>query len=284
MPSGDEHAMQMSFDPRHYWETRLAGQDGLQGVGYTALGRPYNEWLYRLRRRVFLRQMRSCGIDFAAAEVLDIGSGTGFYVDRWAELGVRNITGVDLTAVAVTRLTRRYPAYRFHRADVGGDFTSLGLGRFDAISCMDVLFHVVDDEAYRRAIRNIGAALKPGGIAVLSNFFVHGATSRPTSHVVCRSLETEEKTLTEAGLEILDRRPMFVLMNSPMDSASPLVQLFWAVLERTVSRVPAAGRFVGGAMYPLECVLVSVCGESPAAEIMLCRKPLRNGSFPSKRV
>lgn len=261
------------FDARAYWEGRLARHFDIRGAGYIDLGRPYNEWLYRLRQRVFGRLVRSCGTDFASAEVLDLGCGTGFYVDCWAKLGVRKITGVDLTATAVTRLAERYPQYRFYRADVGEDLAWLGPGRFDAVSCMDVLFHVVDDAAYARALQNIRALLKPGGIALLSNHFVHGKARRPTPHVVCRPLVVEMAALHEAGLEVLARRPMFVLMNAPVDSDNRLLWSLWRMLERAVSRRPAVGFWAGGALYPLERVLVRLCRESPTTEILLCRRP-----------
>src|SRR5215217_7388946 len=109
------------FDARAYWERRLSEQFTLDGVGYAGLGRSFNAWMYRVRRRVFLQTVKPLLNDPAATDVLDIGSGTGFYVDRWHELGVRSLTGSDLTDTAMARLTDRYPGDRFVRFDAGGD-------------------------------------------------------------------------------------------------------------------------------------------------------------------
>ncbi len=53
---------------------------------------------------------------------------------------------------------------------------------------MDVLFHIVDDEGYARAIRNLAALLAPGGLLVLTENFLHRDTGR-ARHEVDRSLE-----------------------------------------------------------------------------------------------
>ena len=84
------------FDAKQYGERRLTATPGLKGVGFTSLGKQYNRWLYRTRKHVFIRQVRGLGLDLSAQRVLDIGSGTGFYLDLWRGLGVKELTGSDL--------------------------------------------------------------------------------------------------------------------------------------------------------------------------------------------
>src|SRR5215212_2275578 len=93
-----------SFDARDYWEQRLTRDYSLSGVGYAGLGEPFNSWMYRVRRKVFRREMRRRLRAPGTIDVLDIGSGTGFYVGLWQELGVRSVTGSDLTEKAVGEL------------------------------------------------------------------------------------------------------------------------------------------------------------------------------------
>jgi ribosomal protein L11 methylase PrmA len=45
--------------------------------------------------------MKSMHIDFKNTDILDIGSGTGFYVGLWKELSVRSVVGTDITNIAV---------------------------------------------------------------------------------------------------------------------------------------------------------------------------------------
>ena len=62
--------------------------------------------------------------DFSNIEVLDIGCGTGFYVNLWRnKLGAKRIAGVDITNIAVDNLKRKYPgeAEEFCQADISSD-------------------------------------------------------------------------------------------------------------------------------------------------------------------
>jgi SAM-dependent methyltransferase len=259
------------FDPRAYWENRLEKAYGLHGVGYLGLGRHYNDWLYKVRRVVFLRRMRALGRDFREAAILDIGSGTGFYIERWLELGARKIVGIDLTEVAVSNLRGRYPDLRFHRLDITGDLQALGGEPFDVVSAFDVLFHVVEDAAYERALGQVAALLKPGGLFVWSENFLHGPTQRGVHHV-SRSQAEIESILSASRLRVVERRPMFYLMNAPVDTESRFLKTFWARLTGLLERGELAGCAIGGLLYPLELALTRFAREGPGTEMMICEK------------
>ena len=100
--------MSGEFKVRDYWESRLKQDYSLQGVGYQRLGKQYNKWMYRLRAHVFQRVARGLGVDWSTARVLDVGSGTGFYVEQWHKLGVPKVVGLDITEVAVHELRRSF--------------------------------------------------------------------------------------------------------------------------------------------------------------------------------
>jgi 2-polyprenyl-3-methyl-5-hydroxy-6-metoxy-1,4-benzoquinol methylase len=268
------------FDTRDYWEQRLERNYGLEGVGFLRLGKGYNTWLYRLRRSVFLRRMRATGMDFTGAEVLDVGSGTGFYVERWRELGARKVVGLDLTTVATEQLRRRFPADEFHLVDIGSGDLSEDAGplagrQFDAASCFDVLFHIIDEQHFETAIENIAALVRPGGLFALSDYFVHPKAmerSIRAPHRVSRSLDRFQDVLKRNGFEVLERRPVFFLMNEPVDSRSWLAKARWFVIAGPVAVRNALGTPIGAILYPLEWLLVTVCKESPTTEMMICRK------------
>lgn len=263
------------FDARDYWESRLRQSFSLQGVGYHRLGRRYNEWMYRVRARVFARVAGSLGVDWARARVLDVGSGTGFYVEQWHALGVPTVVGTDLTSVAVTRLKERFPGDDFFELDIGaeqaGGRAGGQAGRFTAVSAMDVLFHIVDDEAYARAFRNIASFLEPGGWFLWSDNFLHHATER-VAHQASRSLAESEQRVREAGFEIVRRIPMFVLMNYPADTTSRLARWAWTAMVAPAAVAEPIGWAIGALLAPLDTWLTGVRQESPTTEIMVCRK------------
>jgi SAM-dependent methyltransferase len=269
------------FDNRKYWEARLRKHYSLAGVGYLGLGRRFNEWMYRVRGEVFDRVVqglrpgsgeRSAVSGWSDAEVLDVGAGTGFYVDRWQKLGAR-VTGLDLTEVAVEELSRCFPSARFVRADIGRELDGVPLapGSFDAVSAFDVLFHIVDDAEYARAFSNIASMLKPGGWFLWSDNFLRHPTERST-HQVSRTLAESTRCVEAAGFEVVDRVPMFVLMNYPADTTSTLARWAWKVMVAPVVVAELFGWVLGALLYPFERALVRAKRESPSTELMICRK------------
>ncbi len=257
-------------DPRAYWEHRLGADYGLGGVGYIGLGEGFNRWGYRARRHVFLRTMRR--LVAPGARVLDLGSGTGFYLERWRELGVNSIVGSDITEVAARELAARHPRVEVVRFDAGDETLPWKEGSFDAISAMDVLFHIVDDERFRRALHNAGRLLRPGGVLVFSDLFVHAEPWR-APHQAIRTLTEIVAAVQAADLAVELRRPMLVLLNAPVDSRSRALRVVWATLRRAALRSEALGTAAGAMLYPLEVALASTLREGPSTEIMVCRRP-----------
>jgi SAM-dependent methyltransferase len=258
---------------RAYWESRLAERFSLEGVGYVGLGGPFNVWMYRVRRAVVRRRARRLLAGRAGPRVLDVGSGTGFYLDLWRELGATSVTGSDITETAVERLRARSPGSEVVRFDVGGEDVPLPPAGFDVVSAFDVLFHIVDDRAYARALRNIHQLLTPGGLLLFTDNFVHGRPAR-TATQASRTLEDVEAAVAEAGLEILERRPVMVLMNGPVDSRSRLLRMWWSALSAAARRSDRLGWLAGAVLFPLELALASVLRESPTTEMMVCRRPV----------
>jgi SAM-dependent methyltransferase len=259
------------FDPRAYWEARLERSFGPDSVGFLGLGRRYNAWMYRVRGHVFRRTVRRLGLDLARAEVLDVGSGTGFYVREWQSLGAAKVVASDLTEAATRGLAERFPAVEVHRLDVGEGPGPLAGRQFDAISAFDVLYHLFDDDRYAEAFRTIASLLRPGGAFLFSENMLHGESLR-VQHQVSRSLETVVQVGREAGFEFVARRPQFFLMNNPVDRPPAALVRGWRLLERVVRRGEPFGFAAGALLYPAELALVSLAHESPTTEVVVCRR------------
>ena len=261
---------QTTFDARNYWETRLAQASGLEGVGYIGLGQAFNEWMYRVRAVVFKRVVRP--LLPKDAKVLDVGSGTGVYLRLWQNLGAARISGSDITDTAVGRLKeqRDLKGIDLFRMDISAGDARLD-GSYDMASCMDVLFHIVDDAKLAKALRNFHQALKPGGTLIISDNFLHHQEGSE-KHFVVRSLAQYEAALRSAGFEPMVRRPMFHLLNRPMDSRSSLLWRWWALVERTCRASYTVGGILAMVVFPIELLAVGLRKEGVSTEIMVCRR------------
>src|SRR4051794_2872791 len=122
--------------------------------------------MYRALEHATQRLLHDHGLDHAAGRVLDVGSGSGIWIEFWRRLGAREIVGLDLTEVAVDALRGWYPDARFEQADAGGDALPVD-GPFDIVSAMSVLLHITDDQRFRRAFANLADSLRPGGHLLL---------------------------------------------------------------------------------------------------------------------
>jgi SAM-dependent methyltransferase len=259
------------FDAKAFWEDRLARDFNLQGVGYRALGLGYNEWLYRVRARVFRRMAKKIRSELPGARVLDVGSGTGFYLQQWLRFGVGSVVGSDITDVACMRLREAFPRVQIELLDIGSPLETFGPADFDVVSAFDVLFHILDDGRYQQALDNIATLLRPGGYFFYSDNFLRTGEHR-ANHQVSRLRSDIEKALQISGLNIIERRPMFVLMNAPVDTQSARLKAFWQRLEEHVKKSEKNSRRTGASLYPIELVLTKFLHEGPSTEVVLCKK------------
>lgn len=256
------------FDPGKYWETRLKERFDLSGVGSIDLSPQYNAWLYRLRKHFFRRHIAPRVSRENIQSVLDIGSGTGFYVERWLEAGVTSVTGLDITETSVTRLSEKFGEAQFIRDDIGLAGSPLPL--VDAVSAFDVLFHIIDDGNFECAIRRIAQALRPGGLFVLSDVFQRYVEFRSV-HQAGRTLDQVETALKDAGFVIECRRPVFVTMVDPTDTCRAIWRTLW---QRTISLAqrPGPSNVLGATLYSLDLLLCEMVKEGPSIEVMFCRR------------
>jgi SAM-dependent methyltransferase len=299
MPEAEKPA----YEPGRYWNERLQKDFSLAGAGHTGVGLSFNRWAYRVRRRVLLRVLREQGLAVRGARVLELGFGTGFYLDLWREEGVAHVTGFDIASVAVQAARERWecgtgaPAgapyrtagaavphgrsgWRLEEADIGKPLP-LGdsAGTFDLATAFDVLFHLVDDAAWNGALDNLAAGLKPGGHAVVFDKFQR--TESAVSHVKRRTLAAYQEALAARGFEVAAVRPIFFFMNSPTDLtglSKPLWKLAWSLakLPYKAGRVVGLGEVLGGAagaaLYVPELALGRIFSSGPSTKVLVARK------------
>ena len=238
----------MTYQPREFWQERLAGHFDLRGSGETALSLAYNRACYRLRAEVLTRALRDHDFDPRGKTVLDVGCGTGFFTAWYLDRGA-SVTGMDIAPISVETLRSRHPQARFILADVGERPIE---GRFSLVNAMDVLYHITEDASWETAVTHLAGAVEVGGLLVVSDTF--SEMDRLAEHNRMRPLVRYRALLNAAGLQMAGLYPTHVLLNRDL---GPL---------RFLNRAP-------GFLLALDRALLALgVGLSPSNKILVARR------------
>lgn len=270
-----------AFQPREYWSDLVSGDGSLANVGHRALGE-YNRYAYPLRLEALTRVL--AGIAPDAPRVFDAGFGEGVYLNYWQHQGASAVSGLDFSARAVESAQARHPGFQLRQGDLSSSQDLAGLGKFDVVHAVDVLYHIVDDFKWAAAIGNLVSLVDTNGVFVCSDKFPANGHYQPMQHVRRRSLDLYRQVLSVHGFEVVRRNPVFVLMDDPIRCGShpmlgSLSHLQWKVLTKLVRMATVSpalhglvANIVAHLQLPAERVLLRLLKESPNLEIIVARR------------
>lgn len=276
--------MSKKYVPADYWR-KLHDRQDLSAVGQSALPADVNSWIYRSIERNLRRFARRHGLaDGRTRHMLEVGVGTGYWIDLWEGLGWR-VDGCDLVPAAVERLQQQRPADRFWQADVSDERGVLapsgGIAEdsYDLVTVTSVLLHVTRPKAFRQALANVAAAVAPGGSLLLVEPVLMTTNRQPpfdpAKHSRMRVLRSYAEPLREAGLELVSVEATTVLAANPLEARSPrrlaAYHWWWRQLTRVRER-PRLSRVLGPVLYAGDQVLMRT-GEAPTSKVLLFRRP-----------
>jgi SAM-dependent methyltransferase len=235
--------------------------------------------MYRSTSHAVAYALKAAGAGGTPGRVLDVGSGTGFWIDFWRRRGATEITGVDLTSTSVERLRRRWPEYDFLQADIGDTGAGLPEGQ-DTVSAMSVLLHIVDDARFRQAFANLAATLRPGGTLVLVEaVVVHRWWGPPFGEEAssrARPLSDYRAALEAAGLELQILRPATVLLANVGDTRSAatfrMLSVYWNILTRIVGPRERLGAAAGTVLGGADLLAIHAARTGPSAKVLVARR------------
>ena len=274
----------VEYKPGEYWRG-LHRRTDLSAVGQSGLPGDLNTWIYKsIRRnlRTFARRHKLS--PNGPARMLEVGVGSGFWVDFWQRLGWQ-VDGCDLVPDAVERLREVHPSARFWVADVSstdgilGASDGLAADGYDLVTATSVLLHVTEDAAFEQALVNVAGAVRPGGHLLLVEPALtikkKQAPFDPAKHSRARVLRSYEEPLQRLGMELVDVAPTTVLAANPLEAGGPrrrrAYRKWWARVSQAKEH-PRRVRWLGPTMYALDWVLMRT-GEAPTSKILLFRRP-----------
>jgi 2-polyprenyl-3-methyl-5-hydroxy-6-metoxy-1,4-benzoquinol methylase len=260
----------MNFAPKQYWEERLKKHCDLEGVGCEGRSVTLNQFLYRAKTRTMNRALNKLHLALSSSNLrmLDIGTGTGFWIDYFLPKGIKSITAVDIAPAAVKFLKEKYcrlETMNFVCADAGGDEFFEGIrSMFGLVIAMDVLYHIIESEKFYATIRNIARLLEPGGYLFLTDILSSSKKlMSPQQHVHWRSLTAYKRELEKNSLDIVYLAPVYTLLQSPVDAdgvfSRLLNLLYYQITCRLTSKTASTPLIVQkaylGALYSLDSIM-----------------------------
>jgi 2-polyprenyl-3-methyl-5-hydroxy-6-metoxy-1,4-benzoquinol methylase len=195
--SGDVFSPSQS---REYWDTRHREVDDLRSGGSLADDRAATAMLYAVRRARLIEAIGADSDPGIPRRLLDAGCGKGYFSRSLTEFGHR-VDGIDTSTTAIRECRRRA---------LGSDSYAVSSLRswrppclYDAVVCIDVMFHLMDDDEWLTSLRNLAALLRLGGLLVVSD---HDAWEDRVwdNYQKTRSRSRYEAVLHEQGLEVVD--------------------------------------------------------------------------------
>ncbi len=173
------------------------------------------------RERLLEPRAEHLGLDPRQATIFECAFGTGFYLAYWRRRDCRTVMGVDLSPATVANNRRRFPEYDLRADDVArlaawADWGDLQR-RFNLVTAIDVVYHIVDEEPVERALSNLADLVAAGGILLVTEKFPAGDSAvREQRHVVRRPLGWYRRLLGARGLVLERTRPVFCCMDPPI--------------------------------------------------------------------
>ncbi len=185
-------------DPIRFWDKRHDDLDAWQSGGDRGISSAENYEFYAFRfGRIIELVRRHSGID-RGQHILDAGCGRG-HMTSWLTQCGHVATGVDSSANAVDWATKNYGPH-FEVSSLDG-YRPRQL--FDVVLCLDVLFHILDDDVWNASLASLTRAARAESTLiitdalraerfVLGNYSVHRALGEYDAPLAARGFQRVE--------------------------------------------------------------------------------------------
>lgn len=187
-------------DPVGYWDRRHRTTDEWRSGGDRGVDVQRNRAFYAHRLGLLVSILDRHHLQ-NNLRILDAGCGKGWLSDQLSGQG-HNVTGIDTSQRAI-EVCREHRAGEFHVSSLDQFHASLP---FDAVICMDVLFHILDDEIWRQSLVNLASLVSVHGLLLVTDF---PCTVRHHmgNYIIHRPMQDYHAILESVGLHFLESVP-----------------------------------------------------------------------------
>ena len=185
------------YEPESYWDERF------RKYGHTGWS---DNLIYAYDQSLRLKAV-SKALDKASitlngnTRILDVGCGIGDFVLEFAQRGVAEVVGIDISREVIEFAKKRFSNLRNVKL-IHGKIEELELERdyFDLVVSITVLQHITDEDAFLRAIDNIIEVTKSkGAILILEASPIAKKSLRCSSYQTIRTREEWVNIFKERG-------------------------------------------------------------------------------------
>lgn len=128
---------------------------------------------YASMQLLILRHLRNKGTFVGEPEILDVGSGSGQWIDFYDSLDAGSITGMDVSLSSFNYLKNKYSGDHNIKIYHGKALEAINklTNTYHIVNAIGVMFHIVDDTEWKDTISAIGNILKEGGLFIVGGHF-----------------------------------------------------------------------------------------------------------------
>ena len=162
------------YDDSNWWDTSfyLEGVTDRQTISKNKSIITSN-YHYASVEMQILKHFQNNNIYTKGSNILDLGSGSGHWINFYKNLGVGSIKGIDVSNKSFKYLVQKQSGdtnVEIHRGKALEVIRNLD-GPFDIVNAVGVMFHIVDDTEWKNTIVSIANALKNDGLFIIGGHF-----------------------------------------------------------------------------------------------------------------
>jgi len=122
---------------------------------------------------LILKHFIKQNVDINNSTLLDIGSGSGHWIDFYKSLGFNKIIGVDVSKSSIDYLKNKYPNESgislYH--DKAIELLNKLDKQVNIVNAIGVMFHIVDDYEWKETIEKIATLIPKNGLFIVGGHF-----------------------------------------------------------------------------------------------------------------